>query len=623
VRIALALSALALLGLGMSPAAAADPFDSITGIPVPAGTTGVQMQTGKFQHGAPSVCSPAKAAPAVDPGNFNYVDFVEQSTINEPACVTIAITTSDPACWSNGLFSASYVDFFSPTAIQTGYVGDVGVGPNDPTPVAYSVVVPPGRFLDTTFHTSVAGAGCSSFDVTWTSDRPWNFTHPSILGRPFAGETLTASDGSWPPAPTLTRQWRRCALDGSACADIPGATGTTYVATPDDVGRSLVLRVTATESGMTSTSDSAPTVVGIQLEALSGQSISGAEPTQHGRLLHNLVVSRCRAPKPAPPAVDPSHTRFYDVFTRTNGTDAALCTIVSLDTPTACSTSGGATSAAYLPSFQPGTSASTNYLADAGFNAQPNGRSVSYSFDVPAGTTYDVVVAPFDTGATCPAYDLRIGTTAPVNQSPPSIGGTAMEGQTLTAGDGSWTGSPTFTYQWQRCFGDNSGCGDIPGATDKTFVLTTHHVGDSFRVRVTGTEGAGSASKTSGPRGPIEPAPPPPPVTTPAFAGIALKTATVLVGKDGIVHLRLTCPADAMLACLGADTLRLGKQKLGSARFLIFAGKSAKLKVRLSKKIRKRLVKKRTLKATQLVTSRDGRNLPVTTRAKLTLKRKR
>jgi hypothetical protein len=86
----------------------------------------------------------------------------------------------------------------------------------------------------------------------------------------------------------------------------------------------------------------------------------------------------------------------------------------------------------------------------------------------------------------------------PQNTAVPSISGTAREGSTLTASDGTWLNSPTsFSYQWQRCASDGSGCGDITGVTSKTYTLVTGDVGHTVRVVVTATNADGKASATS------------------------------------------------------------------------------------------------------------------------------
>lgn len=88
----------------------------------------------------------------------------------------------------------------------------------------------------------------------------------------------------------------------------------------------------------------------------------------------------------------------------------------------------------------------------------------------------------------------------PQNTAPPTISGTAREGQTLTASDGTWSNSPTsFTYQWQRCASDGTGCGDITGAISKTYTLAGGDVGHTARVVVTAVNADGKASANSAP----------------------------------------------------------------------------------------------------------------------------
>src|SRR4051794_22092150 len=116
----------ALVTLGVATSAAAAPIANVTGFSVP--TTNAATQNGKLQHGSASACSPAKATPGVDNSGtqFNYQDLAFTSLVNEPTCVTVSFTTADPTCWSNGLYSASYLGSFNPSDVQANYLGDSG-----------------------------------------------------------------------------------------------------------------------------------------------------------------------------------------------------------------------------------------------------------------------------------------------------------------------------------------------------------------------------------------------------------------------------------------------------------------------------------------------------------------
>src|SRR5437764_14062062 len=89
-------------------------------------------------------------------------------------------------------------------------------------------------------------------------------------------------------------------------------------------------------------------------------------------------------------------------------------------------------------------------------------------------------------------------TAAPENSAVPQISGTAKEGSTLTASNGTWSNSPTsFDYQWRRCASDGSSCGDITGATKQTYSPVAGDVGKTLRVAVTASNTDGKATATS------------------------------------------------------------------------------------------------------------------------------
>jgi hypothetical protein len=92
--------------------------------------------------------------------------------------------------------------------------------------------------------------------------RPTNVKPPEILGSPQAGQVLTASVGTWTGAPTkFTYRWRRCDATGASCLAIPHATGSTRTLTPDDIGSTLSLVVTATGKGGAASATTLPTAL--------------------------------------------------------------------------------------------------------------------------------------------------------------------------------------------------------------------------------------------------------------------------------------------------------------------------------------------------------------------------
>ena len=87
---------------------------------------------------------------------------------------------------------------------------------------------------------------------------------------------------------------------------------------------------------------------------------------------------------------------------------------------------------------------------------------------------------------------------APTNTSPPTIEGSAEEGQILLASPGAWDNSPSqFAYQWERCGANDAVCIDIPNATRGQYTLTAADVGHAVRVRVTASNVDGQVATSS------------------------------------------------------------------------------------------------------------------------------
>jgi uncharacterized repeat protein (TIGR01451 family) len=85
--------------------------------------------------------------------------------------------------------------------------------------------------------------GCETILQPPTNDGPVPSVTPADPG---VGDVVTASPGGWSGAPGITfaYQWLRC--DGGTCVDIAGASAQTYEVIAADLGKTLRVRVTAT-----------------------------------------------------------------------------------------------------------------------------------------------------------------------------------------------------------------------------------------------------------------------------------------------------------------------------------------------------------------------------------------
>lgn len=86
--------------------------------------------------------------------------------------------------------------------------------------------------------------------VKATGSAPANTSAPTVSGTFKEGGTLTVDPGKWTssPAATFSYQWQRCDATGGGCVDLPGASATTYKTVAADVGNTLRVKVTATNS---------------------------------------------------------------------------------------------------------------------------------------------------------------------------------------------------------------------------------------------------------------------------------------------------------------------------------------------------------------------------------------
>ncbi len=383
-----------------------------------------------------------------------------------------------------------------------------------------------------------------------------NTTAPSISGSAQDGQTLTANAGTWTGSGTITYayQWESCSSGGEECAPIPEATAQTYTLESVDLGTTLRVLVTATNS---TESQNAPSVVTGLVEPgapteLDAPWISGTPSAGQtlyvypgiwgGTEVHTAVQwRRCNSfgvscvditgatePEYQLTESDIGHTVRAEVQASNelgSMSDAspaspvvgAALTLVDSSPPTVTGTPQSAnTLTAHTGSWSGEGTISYAYQWQAcdkfGTDCQDITGATSSTYTLSSenvDTTVGIIITASDTNGSLSVASAATqpiaSATAPVVAAAPSITGTDQEGQTLTASTGEWSGEGTitYTYQWERCAEEGQDCADIAGAITSTYLLTMGDVGSTVRVVVSATDGGGSTVGVSAPSEPI------------------------------------------------------------------------------------------------------------------------
>jgi Tol biopolymer transport system component len=163
-------------------------------------------------------------------------------------------------------------------------------------------------------------------------------------------------------------------------------------------------------------------------------------------------------------------------------------------------------------------------ISEYGPAPSPDGKLIAFTrCDDPTNDLDHIYAAGIDgSGAhavtSSDDYDNQPGwqPTAPQLSSPPSIGGSDVNNQTLTATAGTSGGSTATVLQFVRCNAQGAACVAIPGASASgrgaraaassvTYKLTSVDLGHTIRVHEVDTNALGSTSADSAPTGSVVP----------------------------------------------------------------------------------------------------------------------
>ena len=455
-----------------------------TGLPAASATASVSIPASSFTPGSPTISGATKVG---------------------------ATLTASPGSWS-------------PTPDRFTYQWNVGNGLSMASTTSTAVI--PDWALGYTITAAVTAHRYGYPDSTRSSAQIADVTAgslttgtPLIAGTPVVGVTLSATPGTWGPAPGITYQWK------SSGTAISGATGSTFTPTATQLGHPLTVTVTGTQSGYTTASTTSLATSNVGLGTLSattptitGSPVVGGTLTAvpgkwrpysvvmsyqwyvdgvafPGATAQTFVIPGSAAGQTITVAATGSETGYTSTTLTSSATAAVTGGALSGPTPTITGNPQvGATLTANPGTWAPAPVTLGYQWAAGGTNIT---GATSSTLIVPAGAlgkTITVTVTASKSGFATQAK-TSVATAAVIagvlTTATPTISGSPSVGSSLTAVPGSWgPGSVSFTYQWKA-----NGAA-ISGATAATFTISAAQLGSTVTVAVTGTE-TGYATATS------------------------------------------------------------------------------------------------------------------------------
>jgi large repetitive protein len=285
---------------------------------------------------------------------------------------------------------------------------------------------------DSTVRTSVAAAG--------------NTVAPVISGAVRAFSTLSTTAGTWLKSPTITYQWQR-STDGVLWNNILSATDSTYVISVDDVGYF------------------------IRSQVFGARTVSSVDYKYTSPSLATVIVPALVAVSTSAPVVTGSWTTG-STLSASSGTWTSSGTFTyqwqsSSDNSTWSSISGATSSSYSLVSAD-----ASKYIRVQVYLTGSSGAD---------GVAYSVPTA-------------KVG--APYNTLAPAISGVLRVGVEQSVTTGTWSGSPTFLYQWQTS-SDGIAWANVSSATNSTYTPTFAVANLRLRVVVSAVNSVDTATARS------------------------------------------------------------------------------------------------------------------------------